>query len=152
MVRFRTSLALAAVALAVGLAAPAAAAPRVVNIVGTDDMRYSVTKIEAKAGEEIKIVLEAKSAMPKDSMAHNFLLLDPALNVDAFVAAASVARNSGYVPKKFADKILAQTGLAGGGEKVEVTFKAPTKPGTYQYICSFPGHYAGGMKGELIVK
>jgi azurin len=152
MIRIRPSYLLAATALTLGLSIPAQAAPRVVNILGTDDMRYSVTKIEAKAGEEIKVVLETKSAMPKDSMAHNFILLDPSVNVDAFVAAASVARNSGYVPKKFADKILAQTALAGGGEKVEVTFKAPAKPGTYLFICTFPGHYAGGMKGELIVK
>lgn len=147
--RLRTTLtALAALALAV----PALAAPRVITIVGTDDMRYSVTKIEAKPGEELKIVLESKSAMPKDSMAHNFLLLDPSLDVNAFISAAAVARNSGYIPKKFAAKLLAQTGLAGGGEKVEVTFKAPTTPGTYRYVCSFPGHYAAGMKGELIVK
>ena len=35
---------------------------------------------------------------------------------------------------------------------VEVTFDAPTEPGEYVYLCSFPGHYAAGMKGLLVVK
>jgi plastocyanin len=35
-----------------------------------------------------------------------------------------------------------------GAERI-VTFDAP--PGTYQYICSIPGHPEAGMKGSLIV-
>jgi azurin len=50
------------------------------------------------------------------------------------------------------DKIIAHTGLAGAGETQDVTFKAPMKPGTYTYMCTFPGHFAVGMKGELVVK
>jgi len=26
------------------------------------------------------------------------------------------------------------------------------KRGEYPYLCSFPGHYVGGMKGTLVVK
>ena len=48
--------------------------------------------------------------------------------------------------------VLAMTGLAGPGETVQVTFKAPAKPGKYPFVCSFPGHYLSGMKGELTVK
>ena len=42
--------------------------------------------------------------------------------------------------------------LAGGGETVEVTFRAPTAPGTYTFLCSFPGHFAAGMRGTLVIK
>ena len=28
------------------------------------------------------------------------------------------------------------------------TFKAPAKAGVYPYLCTFPGHFAAGMKGE----
>ena len=38
------------------------------------------------------------------------------------------------------------------GESVEVTFTAPDTPGDRPYICTFPGHYVGGMKGTLIVE
>jgi plastocyanin len=41
--------------------------------------------------------------------------------------------------------------VVGAGETSEVTFKAPATPGSYTYLCSFPGHYAMGMKGTLTV-
>lgn len=37
------------------------------------------------------------------------------------------------------------------GETSTLTF-TPTEPGTYQIICSVPGHKDAGMTGELIVK
>ena len=40
----------------------------------------------------------------------------------------------------------------GPGESAEVTFTAPTKPGKYVFLCSFAGHWAAGMTGDLIVK
>jgi uncharacterized cupredoxin-like copper-binding protein len=49
-------------------------------------------------------------------------------------------------------KVLAMTAMAGPGETVQVTFKAPAKPGKYEFICSFPGHFLAGMKGVLVVK
>ncbi|HJL18809.1 MAG TPA: plastocyanin/azurin family copper-binding protein [Sandaracinaceae bacterium LLY-WYZ-13_1] len=45
--------------------------------------------------------------------------------------------------------MIAHTGLVGGGESDSVTFQAPS-PGTYNHICSFPGHYAT-MNGDFIV-
>jgi len=138
--------------LALGASATASAAPRTIQLKGSDDMKYSVTKIQATAGEELRIVLTVSSAMAKDAMAHNFVLLDPSTDVNAFVTKAAIARKTQFIPAALADKVLAQTALAGAGETVEVTFKAPAKPGTYAYICTFPGHYAGGMAGQLIVK
>ena len=47
----------AAPAAAKAAPAPMAAAPRVIEITANDTMKFSVTSIEAKAGETIKIVL-----------------------------------------------------------------------------------------------
>ena len=132
--------------------AAANAAPRVIQLKGGDDMKYSLNKIQAAPGEELKIVLTVTSAMAKDAMAHNFVLLDPSTDVNTFVTKAAVARKTGFIPASLQDKILAHSPLAGNGETVEVTFKAPSTPGTYPYLCTFPGHYAGGMQGQLIVK
>jgi len=41
------------------------------------------------------------------------------------------------------------TRMLGGGESDTITFDAP-EPGTYIFICSFPGHYQL-MMGEFIV-
>lgn len=148
---FGRSLALAG--LFALLAGPAFAAPRVIKMNGTDAMKFSVAQITAKPGEELTIQLTTVSTQDKAVMAHNFVLLAQGTDVNGFVVAASVARPL-HIPKqeKWKKAILASTGLAGGGQTVSVTFKAPTAPGTYTYVCTFPGHYNGGMKGVLTVK
>lgn len=145
-------LTMAAAVLTIVATAAANAAPRVIQLKGGDDMKYSLNKIQATPGEELKIVLTVTSAMAKDAMAHNFVLLDPATDINTFVTKAAVARKTAFIPASLQDKILAQTPLAGNGETVEVTFKTPSTPGTYPFLCTFPGHYAGGMQGQLIVK
>jgi azurin len=136
-------------------AAPAAAAVkggRTVNLTGGDDMKYSVTTIEAKPGEMIHVVLKNTGTIPKIAMAHNFVLLALATDVNEFTKAAMTAQATDYVPADQKAKVLASTKLAGPGETVEVSFKAPAKAGSYNYLCTFPGHYAAGMKGTLVVK
>ena len=129
-----------------------AAEPRVVKMKGTDAMQFDVKRIEAKPGEALKVQLTAISTMSKQEMAHNFTLLAKGAPVDAFIMEASMARNTEYIPASKKSLILATTKLAGGGETVEVTFNAPKEPGEYVYVCTFPGHYLGGMKGVLVVK
>jgi azurin len=85
-------------------------------------------------------------------MAHNFVLLTMNADAAAFANAAAKARDNEYIPTDMEDQIIAHTDLAAGGETVEVTFTAPEETGEYEYICSFPGHYSGGMKGMLNVK
>ena len=136
-------------------AAPAAAAKggaRTVELTGGDDMKYNTTTITAKPGEMIHVVLKNTGTIPKIAMAHNFVLL--ALTADAaeFTKAAMAAQATDYIPADQKAKILASTKLAGPTETVEVSFKAPAKAGSYPYLCSFPGHYAAGMKGTLVVK
>ena len=48
--------------------------------------------------------------------------------------------------------LLAATKLLGPAEQDTVTFNAPTAPGRYVFLCSFPGHYQVGMHGVLIVE
>jgi azurin len=88
--------------------------------------------------------------MPKMAMAHNFVLPRPHDPLQAANSGIAAGFQGNYLPS---DKkvVIASTALAGVGETVEVTVKAPSA-GTYPFICSFPGHVAGGMKGSLIVK
>lgn len=138
-------------------AAPAAkkagaAAGRTVEITGGDDMKFSVTSIAAKPGETIHVVLKNTGAVPKIAMAHNFVALKAGVDATKFSQEAMTARETEYVPAGRTADILGSTKLAGPGETVEVTFKAPTKPGSYPYLCSFPGHFAAGMRGDIVVK
>ncbi len=125
---------------------------RTIEIIGTDNMKFDVTSIEAAPGEEITIKLTTKSNIPKQAMAHNVVVLDKDADVGAFANASARARDNDYLAPDYKDDIVAATGLAGGGETVEVTFTVPEETGNYEYICSFPGHYGAGMKGVLTVK
>ena len=129
-----------------------AKAARTITITGSEQMKYDTTSIEAKPGEMLHVVVKSVGTMPKAAMAHNFVLLKAGVNPQDVATAAMTARETDFIPASMSDKIIAHTGLAGAGETQDVTFKAPMKPGTYTYMCTFPGHFAVGMKGELVVK
>jgi azurin len=131
---------------------PDAKGVRTIEIVGTEDMKFSMTTITAKPGEQLRVRLVVKGAMPKIAMAHNFVLLTKGAKVVDFATAAMNARATDFIPADKKADIVASTGLAGAGETVEVTFKVPAAAGEYPYICTFPGHFQAGMKGNLVVK
>jgi len=120
-----------------------------VALEGTDQMTFSVKEIKAKAGQTINLTLVHNGSMAKNVMGHNFVLLKKGTDVAAFAEAAMDAAATDYIPNGGAD-VIAHTKLIGGGEKDVISFKAP-EAGTYDYICSFPGHYAM-MKGVLVVE
>ena len=134
-------------------AAPAAAksAPRVVEITGNDAMKFSLTTIDAKVGEEITVKLTNVGTLPKEAMGHNFVLLKPGTDAMAFATAAMMARDTDYVPAAQKGNVIAHTKLLGPKQTDEVTFKI-TAAGEYPFICSFPAHAAAGMKGVLVAK
>ena len=149
--RFWSRLVIAAAVSAVAVQLSAQSKPRVVEITGNDQMKFSVAAIAAKPGENITVRLKSIGTLPKIAMAHNFVLLAATTDVAAFIKAAATSSPT-YIPAAMKANVLAMTGLAGPGETVTVTFKAPAKPGKYPFVCSFPGHYLSGMKGELTVK
>jgi len=129
-----------------------ASSVRTVELTGGDDMKYSVTSIPAKPGETLRIRLASKGTLPKVAMAHNVVVLKLGAKQLEFANAAAMARATDFIPPDMKDQVLAASTLAGPGETVEVTFKVPTAPGSYPYLCTFPGHFAAGMRGTLVVK
>jgi azurin len=146
---------LACAVLALSTLAPVQArqaAPRVVQIDVGDHMKFSVAAITARPGEMLKVVLKGVGQMPKVAMGHNFVLLKKGADPKKFVDASMNARDTEFIAPAVKDQVLAATRLVGPGETAETTFAAPKQPGDYLYLCSFPGHYALGMKGILTVK
>ena len=135
-------------------AAPAAplGAGRAVEITASDTMKFSVTEIKAKPGEALSVTLVNLGTTPKFSMGHNWVLLAPDTDVPQFLQVAAEAVTTEYVPAAQKARILAATKLLGPNERNTVTFAAPNKPGRYEFLCSFPGHYQVGMRGVLIVE
>jgi azurin len=135
-----------------GSAVTAAAPGRLVEITGNDQIKYNVTRIAAKPGELLHVHIKSIGTLPKAVMSHNFVLLAKGTDPAAFAKAAADAVATGYMPPQFKAKVLASTPMVGPGESGDVTFKAPTVPGVYTFLCSFPGHFLAGMKGTLVVK
>lgn len=155
MYLFNKLFALSIIALtAFSLTAPNAVAQeaKVIEMKGTDQLKFSKTAITAKPGQKVTIKLTTVSKMPAAAMSHNFVLLTA--DADAREVAQTSARyaNNDYIAPEMEDQIIAHTDMAGGGETVEVTFTVPETTGEYPYICSFPGHFLGGMKGVLTVE
>jgi azurin len=125
---------------------------RAVEITANDTMKFNLTEIRAKAGEALAITLVNQGTMPKFSMGHNWVLLAADLDLNAFAGDAAMAAKNDYVPASYKDRILAATKLLGPKESDTVIFNAPAKPGRYPFLCSFPGHFQVGMKGDLIVE
>lgn len=128
-----------------------AGAVKTFAVTGTDTMRFAPAIIRVKAGDKVKVTLKAVSAMPKMVMAHNFVLLKAGVDATAVATASSMARDTEFISPKSKAQIIAASGLAGGGETVTVEFTAPAA-GKYQFICTFPAHFAAGMVGQLIVE
>jgi azurin len=133
-------------------AAPGSTAPgRAIEVVANDTMKFSVVEIRAKAGERLSVTLVNNGATPKFSMGHNWILLTPDANADEFLTAAAESPTTDYVPAAKQPQILAATKLLGPGERDTVTFTAASTPGSYPFLCSYPGHAQVGMRGVLIV-
>lgn len=120
-----------------------------ITLTGNDQMQYDQVYLKVKAGSKVKLTLKHVGSMAKTVMGHNFVLLKKGTNMATFAQEAVAAKDSDYVPEG-SDAVIAHTKMLGGGEETTIEFDAPAK-GTYDYLCSFPGHY-GVMKGKLVVE
>jgi azurin len=133
-------------------AAESASTVATFELTANDSMKYNLTRLEVKAGQDVKVILTNMGSMPKAAMAHNWVLLKKGSDGKAFVDAAATAAATDYIPAALTGEIIVHTKLLGPKQSDEVDFKAPTEPGEYPFVCSFPAHYLSGMHGVLVVK
>jgi azurin len=130
----------------------AQAATTSIEISGNDSMKFNITSFTVKPGEVVHVSLSNVGTLPKTVMGHNWILLKAGKDGAAYSAAAANAKNEDYQPKALAGDVIASIGLLGARQNGEVTFTAPSAPGNYVYVCSFPGHFQVGMRGVMVVK
>lgn len=113
-----------------------------------NQMKYEQTEFTVEAGTEVSLTFNNTATSP--AMKHNVVILTGTGDdiVQRVGEAAMQAAGNDYVPED--DAVLAATGLADPGEEVSMTFTAPSEPGTYKFICTFPGHYMM-MQGTMRV-
>jgi azurin len=110
-------------------------------------LMYDVKELNLKAGKKIKLTFANPDFMP-----HNLLIVKPGKADDVAAKALALGAKGfdvGFIPES-PDIIWASKLLDHGKEEV-IEFTAPTAPGDYQYVCTFPGHSLI-MRGVMKVK
>lgn len=113
-----------------------------------EQMLYDKTLLVVEPGKPVEIVLINEDAMP-----HNLVVVLPGAVEEIGLAAEKLpaepdAHGRLYVPAS--PKVLHATRLVEAGQQAKLSFTAPSEPGDYQYVCTFPGHWRR-MVGTLAV-
>ena len=124
-----------------------------VTITGNDTMQFDIKSFNATAGSDFKLTFKNTGKLPKIAMGHNLVILKKGVSAIAFgqkvLAAGGNATNA--LPESVMGDVLAHTKLLGPGESEVINFKVPLEKGSYQYVCTFPGHFAM-MRGVMEVE
>ncbi|GAA5482574.1 plastocyanin/azurin family copper-binding protein [Haloferula sargassicola] len=123
-----------------------------IEVTANDQMKFSVTQLEAGPGQPLEVTFRNAGTMPKASMGHNWVLLIKGADPDKLAENAFTAAGNDYIPPDMEDQVITRTKILGPGESETLTFNAPSEPGDYVFYCSFPGHLGIGMKGLLTIK
>lgn len=121
-----------------------------ITIEANDQMKYNMGTMEVPAGSKVRVTLHNVGEMAKNVMGHNWTLLAEGTDLVSFATAAMAAKDNDYIPADRGAEVIAHTAILGPNETETVEFDAPA-PGTYKFLCTFPGHY-GLMQGDFIVK
>ena len=120
----------------------------VIVLNSNDLMLFDKTSLSAKAGKNIRLVLNHTGKIGKEFMGHNFVLLKKDVDVDDFAMLALDFKENEYIPKN--NDFIVHTRMLGGGESDTINFTIE-EPGSYTYVCTFPGHYQI-MQGILTIE
>lgn len=122
---------------------------RPVTIEAGTNLTFKTTSFQVKAGEPIALTFVNPDVVP-----HNWALIKagtlPRVGdlVNKMVAEPdALARH--YIPKT--DDVLAYTDLVYPQDRYTIYFRAPSAPGRYPFLCTFPGHWMV-MNGVMIVQ
>jgi putative heme-binding domain-containing protein len=114
-----------------------------------ENLSYQTPQLEVQAGKTIKLTLNNVDSVP-----HNWVLLQP----DSLARVGQLANQlladpaagqKQYVPDS--PDVICYTDVVPPGQTFTIFFQAPTTPGRYPFLCTFPGHWMV-MNGVLNVK
>ena len=126
---------------------------REIVITGNDAMQFDLKEFQATPGENITITFKNIGSLPKIAMGHNLVLLKEGVSGLSFGqrVLASGGNASNPLPSSLLSDVVVHTKLLGPGETESIKFTVPNKSGEYEYVCTFPGHFAM-MRGKMVVK
>lgn len=113
-----------------------------------EQMKYDRTEFVVTPGLKVRLVFSNP-----DAMDHNLIMTEPGAVTRVAVAAMKLETTGEGVERQWipdVDGIVFASKLLAHGESQTVEFVAPSTPGRYEYICTFPGHWQL-MRGVMIV-
>ena len=113
-----------------------------------EQMLFDVKWFVVEAGKPVQVTLTNSDAMP-----HNIVIGRPGSVTAIGTAAATMQPPTdpnarAYVPTM--PEVLQSTKLVQRGESDKLNFTAPSTPGEYSFLCSYPGHWVR-MYGIMLV-
>jgi putative heme-binding domain-containing protein len=114
----------------------------------TDQMLFDKDRLVVQVRKPVEVIFENEDLMP-----HNFVVLLPGSLEEVGTANEAAAADPGalargYIPNS--PKVLAASRLLQPRDSQRIDFVAPTAPGVYPYVCTYPGHWRR-MYGALYV-
>ncbi len=110
-------------------------------------LKFDQELLTVKPGAKVRITFKNN-----DDMLHNLVVTLPGATNEVGEMAIKLGLNGqklNYVPPT--PKVLFHTLLLQPDQQDNIYFVAPQKPGDYEYVCTYPGHYLV-MKGVLRVR
>lgn len=122
-----------------------------IHLQANEGMHFDKELFRVKAGSQLRLIFKNTGvASDNMSMAHNVVILNRDVDIADFADSARMAKDEKYIPSSLSASIIAHTKMVSGGDSDEVTFIIP-KPGVYDFICSYPGHW-GTMQGKIVAE
>lgn len=123
--------------------------PRLVELRTATGLQYEQRELRAKPGEYLAVHFANPDTMP-----HNWVLTragaaDRVASLADRMVADPDALVRSYVPDS--DDILCHSRLLMPGSSCTLYLRAPEEPGSYPYLCTFPGH-SQIMRGILVIE
>jgi putative heme-binding domain-containing protein len=102
-------------------------------------MLFDKERLAVRAGKPVEIIFENTDLMP-----HNLVITVPGALEEIGTLAEAQATQPGalerhYVPAS--GKVIKSTKLVPPRNSDKLSFTAPTQPGVYPYVCTYPGHW-----------
>jgi putative heme-binding domain-containing protein len=114
----------------------------------TDQMLYDREKVAVRAGRPAEILFENNDLMP-----HNLVVTQPGALEEVGLLGEATATQPGALERNYvpgSDRIILASRLLQPRQAQKLTFTAPTRPGVYPYVCTYPGHWRR-MYGAMYV-
>ena len=116
----------------------------------TGRLLFTKDKFEVQAGQPVKLIFSNP-----DATKHNLLILTRNASIEEIGTAANeMAKSPDGEKKHFIpgdERIMHASKLLAPNSSETLRFLAPSEPGRYPFLCTYPGHWTI-MKGEMIVK